>query len=542
MPRPHAARRPSVSLSNWPLDLLPALACAASSARAATIAVSGPDGASVQAAVEKASGGDTVQVPAGTYALAETLKGKSGVRLVGAGAEKTILRFAGKKPMSMMNLSGCEDVEVTGLALDGGGSPDATRGISAGDARRLRIHHVTIRDLGRGKGPIAIHFSGRGPKPEQGVTDSEIADCLLEKIGPGDEWGAGVRLSWGSSRNRVLRNTIRETGRGGIFGNDGSTDLAIQGNTVSGSGGEGLGIEVWGGCHRAIIEDNRIDHWLSYDSSDGGAARRNTISDRSGIYKHCGIELVASSRCVFTDNVVDDGQCTGISVSNKPPKNHIFWGYNTIQGCNQWGAQLQGEAGGIAFHYFYRCKFLSMPANRGNPRYPNDAGHGFRTNGNAHHVTLEECEIRDNGRLGLQLGGAGVDFLSFVRCRIEGNKGAAVAAPRDCTALEWTECTVTGNGSDALPPAKPFPQPAPRAAFEAPSAPRAGKPARFVSGSTAAAGKIAQALWDFNDGLPATEPEATHTFAKPGAYRVTLVVWDEAGRGARAEKRIQVEP
>ena len=90
MPRPHAARRPSVSLSNWPLVLLPALACAASSARAATIAVSGPDGASVQAAVEKASGGDTVQVPAGTYALAETLKGKSGVRLVGAGAEKTI--------------------------------------------------------------------------------------------------------------------------------------------------------------------------------------------------------------------------------------------------------------------------------------------------------------------------------------------------------------------------------------------------------------------------------------------------------------------
>ena len=33
------------------------------------------------------------------------------------------------------------------------------------------------------------------------------------------------------------------------------------------------GIEVWGGCHRALIEDNRIDHWLSYDSSDGGAAR-----------------------------------------------------------------------------------------------------------------------------------------------------------------------------------------------------------------------------------------------------------------------------
>jgi PKD repeat protein len=530
----------SVPLSTWPLLL--ALASTASSVRAATIAVSGQDSAAIQAAVEKASPGDTVQVPAGTFPVAETLKGKSGVRLAGAGAEKTILRFAGKKPMSMMSLGGCEDVEVTGLSLDGGGSPDATRGISAGDARRLRIHHVTVRDLGRGKGPIGVHFSGRGPKPEGGVTDSEIADCLFEKIGPGDEWGAGVRLSWGSSRNRILRNTIRETGRGGIFGNDGSTDLVIQGNTVSGSGGEGLGIELWGGCERSIVEDNRIDHWLSVDRSDGSAIRRNVVGDPSDDYKYIGLELVAASRCVFTDNTVDGGQSIGVSVSNKPPKNHIFWGYNTIQGCNQWGAQLQGEAGGIAHHYFYRCKFLSMPASRGNPRYPGDAGHGFRFNGNARHVTFEECEFRDNGRLGVQIGGPGVDFLRFVRCRIEGNKGAAVAAPRDMTALEWTDCTVTGNGSDALPPAKPFPQPAPKALFEAPSAARAGKPVRFVSGSTAAAGKIAQALWDFNDGLPATGPEATHTFAKPGAYRVTLVVWDEAGRGARTEKRIQVEP
>jgi hypothetical protein len=537
MPSFHRRRAFAVSA----LSLL-GLFASAPAVRSATVPVAGRDAAAIQAAVEKASKGDTVRIPPGTYALAATVKGKSGVRLVGAGPGKTILRFAAAKPMAMVGLSGCEDVEVAGLTLDGAGRPEAHRGISAGNARRLRIHHVTIRDLGRGKGPIAIHFSGRGPKGEQGVTDSEIADCVIERIGPGDEWGAGIRLSWGSSRNRVLRNTICETGRGGIFGNDGSTDLVIRGNTVSGSGGTGLGIEVWGRCHRALIEDNRIDHWLSFDSSNDGAARRNTISDRSGVYKHCGIELVASSRCVFTDNVVDGGQCTGISVSNKPPKNHVFWGYNTVRECNQWGAQLQGESGGIACHYFYRCKFLAMPANRGNPRYPNDAGHGFRTNGNAHHVTLEECEILDNARLGLQLGGSGIDFLSFVRCRIAGNGGAAVSGPRDYTALEWVGCAVTDNGRDALPAAKPFSHPAPRARIEASVTARAGRPVRFVSGSQAVSGRIAHVLWDFNDGLPASKPETTHTYAKPGAYRVTLVVWDETGRGARAEKRIEIRP
>jgi hypothetical protein len=505
----------------------------------ALLPAAGQDAAPLQSLIDQAPKGGTAALPAGTFAVTETLRGKPGVRIAGAGAGKTILRFAGKKPMALLSLNGCEDVEVTGFTLDGAGSPEATRGISASDARRLRLHRLAFRDFGSGHGPIGIHFSGRGPKPEKGVTDSEIADCTFEKIGVEDKWGAGIRLSWGSSRNRVLRNTIRDTGRGGIFGNDGSTDLVIQGNTVTGSGGEGLGIEVWGGCHRPLIEDNKVDHWISFDSSDDGAARRNTVSDRSGAYKHCGLELVASSRCVFTDNVVDDGQAIGISVSNKPPKNHVFWGYNTIQGCNQWGAQIQGESGGADGHYFYRCKFLTMPADRGQPRYPGDAGHGFRTNGGVKNLTMEECEIRDNGRLGLQLGGDGVDRLEFIRCRLEGNKGAAVSGPRGYTALEWTECAVAGNGQNALPAAKPFPAPAPKVSFEVPSPARAGRPLRFAAKST---GKIAQALWDFNDGLPAAEPEASHAFAKPGEYRVTLVAWDDTGRGARAERRVRVEP
>jgi hypothetical protein len=31
-----------------------------------------------------------------------------------------------------------------------------------------------------------------------------------------------------------------------------------------------------------------------------------------------------------------------------------------------------------------------------------------------------------------------------------------------------------------------------------------------------------------------------HTFGQPGQYRVTLVVWDNNGRGGRAERLIQV--
>jgi len=104
---------------------------------------------------------------------------------------------------------------------------------------------------------------------------------------------------------------------------------------------------------------------------------------------------------VVTDNIVNRGAHIGLSVSNTPVKNNVFWGYNTVRDCIQFGAQLQGETGGIARHYFYRC---------------------------------------------------------------------------------------------------------------------------------------------FGDGIPEVKPVPQHTFEKPGKYRVTLIVWDSAGRGGRAERTIQVLP
>ena len=119
---------------------------------------------------------------------------------------------------------------------------------------------------------------------------------------------------------------------------------------------------------------------------------------------------------VVTDNVVRRGAHIGLSVSNKPVKNNVYWGYNTVRDCARWGAQLQGETGGIAHHYFYRCTFENTV--RGDPRapYPKDSGHGFRTNGNCRRLVFEDCTFRNNGGYGVQFGGRDVDALDFLRC------------------------------------------------------------------------------------------------------------------------------
>jgi len=516
---------------------------AAHPVEARTIAVTGNDSAAIQAAIAESQPGDTVLVSAGTYAISQTVHPKSQTCVKGDGQEKTVLRFVGDTPSVIVSLAGCEDLELCALALDGAENPNATQGISAGNARRLNLHHLGIRNLvkGPGFGPHGILFSGVNPTGEGGVTDSVIADCHIENIGMGAKYGGGIRLAWGSSGNRVLRNAIADTGRGGIFADNGSTDAVIQANTVTGSGGEGLGIEVWGGCDRAVIEDNRIDHWLSIGGCDYCAARRNVISDKSGAYKFCGIEGIGSY-CAITNNTVDGGQKIGLSVSASMAKNYVFWAHNVVRDCNQWGAQFQGEAGGIAYHYLYRCAFQSMPLGQGPVWYPGDEGHGFRTNGNVRHLTFEQCNFSGNARLGLQLGGPGVDCLSFIRCAIKDNKGAAVLGPHGYTALEWIECTAEGNASDDLPQAEPFPQAPPKAAFEAPDSVAVSVPVRFANTSTAAHGKIAAVLWDFDAGAPSTDSSPTYTYDKPGRYCVTLIVWDDAGRASRAEHEVTVTP
>ncbi len=493
----------------------------------------------LQQALDDSQPGDEIRLLAGTYYLDRPLSLQSNRKLIGAGQDQTILQYQSGQPGVMIDLSGCTGVELAHFTLEGGSNPKIHQGISGGKASRLNLHHLTIQNLVKTEtfGPHGILFSGENPTRNNGVTDSTIADCRFENIGLGSSYGGAIRLAWGSSRNQVLRNTIRDTGRGGIFGDNGSTDLLIRGNRIAGSGGEGLGIEVWGGCDRAVIEDNQLDHWLSVGGCDYCAARRNTVSDKSGPVKYIGLEIIGSY-CLVTDNIVDDGQQLGISVSDQPQKNYVYWANNTIQNCIQWGAQLQGDSTGIACHYFYRCQFSGTTSDRGQPVYPGDAGHGFRLNGNVKHMVFEECRFTHNARIGIQPGvQPNVDFLHFLRCTITDNKGSAVSPLQPYTALLWEDCTVENNGSNDLPPAKPFPAPAPSASFTAPDEIRTGTAARFTNTSQP---PLAAQLWDLGDGPPRTEPNPQHTYSRPGSYRVTLLVWDPFGRAARAENILTV--
>ena len=515
---------------------LAVILCLCLSSYAATLNISdygavpddaGDDRTAINSAILAASPNDTVFFPAGTYHVSGSITGKTGVRLEGASG--AVLLYVGTSADIILSLNAMSNVTVTGLTLDGNNSALVTQGIQASNGSGIRLENLTIQNIGNIStwGPHGILFS-------PSVTDSTITNNTITNIGTGTAWGAGIRLAHGSSRNRVENNTIADTGRGGILCNDNSTDAVICNNTVTGSGGDGLGIELWVDCHRGLVEDNTVDHWISIAFVDYCAVRRNTISDKSGVYKFIGIEGI-SQNSIYTDNLVDDGSHLGISLSGDVAKDYAIWARNTINKSSTWGVQFQGENVGCAYHYFYQNKFLNTNRDQPPALYAYQ-GYGFRFNGNCHYISFEENEFSNNEGGGFQLLG-NINQISFVNNRITDNAGYSIVDGFGSD-VEWEGNIVSGNGVNNTITSRGFSSTKPVAAFTSSSTALTGQAVSFTNTSYDPDGSIEYVLWDFGDGLPSTDFNPTHIYTKPGNYTVSLVVWDNAGRGKLANETL----
>lgn len=504
------------------------------------------DTSAIRNALLAAQTGDTVLVPAGQWHVSGSLQPKSGTTLAGAGRDLTSLNYLGSSSSVFINISSRSNLTVRDLTLNGQNNAAVEDGIRGSNGSGHQFYDLRIENLvDSGElGPHGIYFTSN-------VRNSVIHDNEFTNMGIDSEWGAGIRLSNGSNGNQVLQNTIQNTGRGGILTNA-ATGLTIQRNVVMGSGmspdGEGLGIEVWGGSHNTLIEDNVIDHWLSVDGSTGVAVRRNVVSDASGVVKDYGLECAECSDVIFTSNTVDRGAFIGLSVSNDDVKEHVYWAHNTISGTENWGAQIQGDADGAREMYFYDNTFELTDADPPN-LYSGDNGHGFRINGNTRYLTFDSNRFIDNDHLGFQIGGANVDQLSFVNNTFANNGAQAIRSNYGSSSaypgsdLEWSGNVLTGNGGNgANTPfvAKGFTTDQnPEIMLHAPSQAIVGLPYNF-SFDFVDDGTLGHVLWDFDHGLPVTLTSPSHVFPSPGDYQIGLVVWDNTGRAAHATMLLSV--
>ncbi|MFC3802296.1 NPCBM/NEW2 domain-containing protein [Cohnella sp. GCM10012308] len=496
------------------------------------------DRAGIQAAVDAASAGDTVLIPNGTYYLGGTVRGKSGVTIRGQSQSGTVVKYVDSADTYMFYLNNVTGASVKNMTLDGNNSTIAMSAAVSEGGSGNELSGLVVKDFAAtdGFGPHALYAVG-SPKVR-------IADNKISNIGTGSIWGAGVRAGWGSSDALIERNVIANTGRGGIFVNDGSPGAVIRGNKIAGSGlkEHGLSIELHTDVNNSIIEDNQVDFWISAVRSKTIAVRRNVVHPTDGRVGSIGLEIMADN-AVTTDNVVDGGQQVGIQQS--PGTGHQLWGYNVVKNMVMWGMQLQGAGSGETeqYQYFYRNSFIDTQLGNPKAAYPGYEGNGVRIHGNAQNLTFDSNLIANNGRKAIEITDApGVDRLSFTNNIIYGNKDVAIDPyPVAAQHLEWKNNVVYGNKSNAQPASRGFANPKPTADFDSPLLVRVGEPATFVSKSKDN-GSIATYLWDFGTGLPSASSRPTFVYEQPGAYRVTLVVWDNEGRANLKEKVILVRP
>ena len=118
-----------------------------STAPAEIITVKERTGTAIAAAMQRAQAGDTVQVPEGTFDLAEPIRPNRGPSCSALGRKRRGWSTKAASPASSSASTAAEDVEIAHMTLDGENNPLVHQGISGSDSRRLWLHDLTIRNL-----------------------------------------------------------------------------------------------------------------------------------------------------------------------------------------------------------------------------------------------------------------------------------------------------------------------------------------------------------------------------------------------------------
>ncbi len=92
--------------------------------------------------------------------------------------------------------------------------------------------------------------------------------------------------------------------------------------------------------------------------------------------------------------------------------------------------------------------------------------------------------------------------------------------------------TVSNGGVSTTPPT---------AEFDAPATAKSGEKVKLDGSASSDDGKITKWYWEFGDGATAQGKNATHAWAEPGTYEITLWVTDDAGLQGSTTKQIVVD-
>jgi parallel beta-helix repeat protein len=228
---------------------------------------------SIQAAIDSAGAGATIEVDPGVYA--ERVVIRQSLRLIGS--ESVLEPPAASNPHDpVIEVRGAVDVRIEGFTVRG-----PADGIQVRDSAGVVL--------------AGIVASGNG---DEGIDVRHSSAVEIRAIAE-DNLGQGIQIRDGSENVTVHSSTIAGNSDDGIK-IEVSTAVTVRSSALSGNL-DGLKIEASADC---VVADNEVtvnrDDGVFVESSTGTAVLRNTVTSNLGF----GIRLLASPSTLLEENLV----------------------------------------------------------------------------------------------------------------------------------------------------------------------------------------------------------------------------------------------
>jgi nitrous oxidase accessory protein len=329
-------------------------------------------GESIQAAIDSAKAGDSIEVQSAIYQ--ENLNITKPLALQGLGYP--VLDADGKGSAVYFLAEG---ISLQGFKLTRASAQGA--GINVSNVSNNNIIKNNIIEYNDGNG-IDLWAS----------TNNSIEENTIK-----NNSGNGIGL-WSCEKSRILKNDITENNGAGIFG--GSSNGSIEDNNLRSNGGSGMILlnsfsnnishnraaeNQENGIMIIFSSDNHIEGNSAQNSSLSGISLlfswKNNISDNAVLGNMVGLQLGNSSENnqIFDNQIVSNRLGISISLSSQNVIDHNYLGNNGYdsydEGENQWDDGVGGN-----FYLGWTCEDLNgdgicdssldIPGGTGVDRYP----------------------------------------------------------------------------------------------------------------------------------------------------------------------------
>lgn len=272
----------------------------------------------IQSAINQASAGDTVMIPAGTFTYSGTITISSGITILGAGKNATVLKKSGSSTTALFVISNSERTTIGNLSLVGIESSSSRlqdNGIRINNSKDFHIFEIAFRHFGYS----AVYAKGncRGVIRKCDFIDiyrSTIGNLGYGVVVYGDRDGAWSRpLDLGTENAVYVEDCYFRNNRHAIASNDGSR-YVFRYNTVMDNAGNFQPIDA---------------HGREYGSPRGSRSYEvygNTV-DNTVRNSWCQVFIRGGDGVIFDNTFLGGTNSTPILLANRSDGGHTSTSY-----------------------------------------------------------------------------------------------------------------------------------------------------------------------------------------------------------------------